>query len=525
MVSGMTIEGTVTADIPAGAATDAAGNPSSASTSMDNEVTFATNEAPALGAVTISNVAENGVATLRGTITDPDIGDTFTLEVDWGDTSPVETFNYPAGTTAFSETHRYLDDNPSGTPQDDYTVSLTLTDDDNGSATAALPVTVFNVAPVASAAPTTASAQYSDAAPEFTITGTDVAGDPMTASTQWSDGGPFVPGLPGGLTLTPGPCDVAVAANSRACTWAITGATTLPLGTYALRVSVADDDLGSTELDVTLSVGPEDATVAFDPANPVAVPVTAAGSNASEPFTLVAQVQETRPDVGSGPAPGDINLAQVMVTLEPVGPGPAVTTTCTPRGAVPPFDYDSVLTVECDFAGVPVNIYNAIARVEGGYYAGSGQGIVTVYDRSLGSTTGGGTYVDANGDRVNFGYTAKYHKKRGEAQGSLLVIRHTTDGIYRLKSNQIDSLAVGSGTSFSWASFRGTATYREPGDDAVGNYQFVVYVEDHATPGAGSDRFWVTAERASELAGGLAMDAPAADAARTLTGGNLVVHR
>jgi hypothetical protein len=29
--------------------------------------------------------------------------------------SPVQTFSYGAGTTAFSETHRHLDDNPTGT--------------------------------------------------------------------------------------------------------------------------------------------------------------------------------------------------------------------------------------------------------------------------------------------------------------------------------------------------------------------------------------------------------------------------
>ena len=45
-VSGMTTDGTVIASVPANAATDAAGNGSTASTSTDNTVTFIANRAP-----------------------------------------------------------------------------------------------------------------------------------------------------------------------------------------------------------------------------------------------------------------------------------------------------------------------------------------------------------------------------------------------------------------------------------------------------------------------------------------------
>ena len=84
------------------------------------------NLAPVLGAVAIASpIDEDGVATLSGTITDPGSADTFTLDVDWGDGSAVETFTYPAGATSFSETHQYLDDDPTGTPSDSYSVQLT----------------------------------------------------------------------------------------------------------------------------------------------------------------------------------------------------------------------------------------------------------------------------------------------------------------------------------------------------------------------------------------------------------------
>ena len=78
-VSGMTTDGTVIATIPAGAATDPAGNPSTASTSTDNTVTFVVNGAPT--ATVIDGRCPTGKA-VSGSITlslvDPD-GDPLTL--------------------------------------------------------------------------------------------------------------------------------------------------------------------------------------------------------------------------------------------------------------------------------------------------------------------------------------------------------------------------------------------------------------------------------------------------------------
>ena len=44
--------------------------------------------------------------------------------------------------------HQYLDDNPSGTPTDDYPIAVTVTDSDGASDTESTTVTVNNVAPV-----------------------------------------------------------------------------------------------------------------------------------------------------------------------------------------------------------------------------------------------------------------------------------------------------------------------------------------------------------------------------------------
>jgi hypothetical protein len=103
-----------------------------------------------LNVVVTPELDENGFATLSGSIVDPGTQDTFTLVVDWGE-GPAVTYSYAAGTTRFAETHQYLDDNPTGTPQDTYNISLTLSDDDSGSDSAAVSTLVKNVAPAIAA--------------------------------------------------------------------------------------------------------------------------------------------------------------------------------------------------------------------------------------------------------------------------------------------------------------------------------------------------------------------------------------
>jgi hypothetical protein len=72
--------------------------------------------------------------------------DSFVLVVDWGD-GLTETVPYPPGTTNFQQPHPYADDDPSGTPVDDYPISLTLLDSDGGSSQQVALATVHNVTP------------------------------------------------------------------------------------------------------------------------------------------------------------------------------------------------------------------------------------------------------------------------------------------------------------------------------------------------------------------------------------------
>jgi hypothetical protein len=102
---------------------------------------------PVIASVTGDTIDEDGTATVSGEFSDVGLLDTFTVTIDWGEGSP-ESFAYPAGSTGFSETHQYLDDNPTATSSDVYGITVTVTDDDSGSdSDDSAGVTVNNIAP------------------------------------------------------------------------------------------------------------------------------------------------------------------------------------------------------------------------------------------------------------------------------------------------------------------------------------------------------------------------------------------
>jgi hypothetical protein len=100
----------------------------------DTSIATISNVAPTVSNVTVTSLINgNDFATLSGDISDPGIGDTFTLTVDWGAGAPV-SYSIAAGATSFSVSHNYLSDVPVLTSGDTFTVTGTLTDDDGGSA-------------------------------------------------------------------------------------------------------------------------------------------------------------------------------------------------------------------------------------------------------------------------------------------------------------------------------------------------------------------------------------------------------
>ena len=192
------------------------------------------NLAPTLSNVAVTSpINENGSATLTGNIADVGTQDSFTLTVNWGD-GHTSDFTYPAGTTAFTETHQYLDDDPSGTPSDTYAIGLTLTDDDTGSTTASTSITVNNVAP------TVLAGSNVTAVPNAIIHFTGSISDPGTLDTffiTWNFGDSNT--ITG--TLTP--------AHAYASA-----------GTYTVTLTVMDDDTGAGTSSLVVTIVPRNCT-------------------------------------------------------------------------------------------------------------------------------------------------------------------------------------------------------------------------------------------------------------------------
>lgn len=257
------------------------------------------NVPPTLNLDAVATINENGVATFSGTITDPSSEDTFTLLVNWGDGSPVETFNYGAGTSNFSETHQYLDDNPSGDATNDYTISATLNDDDLGTDTKSTIVTVDNVAP---------SLQNFAVTPSITENGTVTLtgniSDPGTEDTftlvvDWGDNSAIETFTYAAGTL----------AFSETHQYRDDNPTGDASNNYTINASLTDDDLGNDTqtTDVTVNnVPPLLQNVTVTPSINEHGSVTLMGDivdpGTEDTFTLSVNWGEGAPEVVSFPA-------------------------------------------------------------------------------------------------------------------------------------------------------------------------------------------------------------------------------
>jgi Ca2+-binding RTX toxin-like protein len=160
----------------------------------DTAVIEITNVAPEITSLTLDApvINENGTITLSGTFTDPGTPDTHEIVIVWGDGLPDTVINLSNGERSFSTTHRYLDDDPSGSPSDNYTIDVRVTDDDGGVGTDSTTVTVNNVAPTIDTLAITATVDSIAAVGEtVTLTGSfsDVGTlDTHTVEVQWDDG-------------------------------------------------------------------------------------------------------------------------------------------------------------------------------------------------------------------------------------------------------------------------------------------------------------------------------------------------
>ncbi|HEV3083221.1 MAG TPA: Ig-like domain-containing protein [Gemmataceae bacterium] len=164
------------------------GTAGSAPAVVDLTITAAqTNTPPSNLALAIDPaIDENGTATLSGSFADPDAADSHTVVINWGPGEGITTLNLAAGRLTFSAGHQYLDDNPTGTPSDLYTVLVTVTDDHSASDSGSTAVTVRNVAPMAVITGPASGAAFT-AGTSITFTGAfSDAGTADTHTAQWT---------------------------------------------------------------------------------------------------------------------------------------------------------------------------------------------------------------------------------------------------------------------------------------------------------------------------------------------------
>jgi hypothetical protein len=188
-----------------------------------------TNVAPALSNVTVSpaTVNEGASVTLSGSISDAGSADAFVLTIDWGDGGTPELLSLPAGSTSFSRSHTYADDNPTGTSSDTNNVVLSLADDDGGKGTGSASVVVNNLAPSLSiAAPESGSLYAINATVNLSTSLSDASSlDTLTCSVNWDDD------ATASGTLAAGICTASHVYTAA--------------GVYTIQMTATDDDTGA----------------------------------------------------------------------------------------------------------------------------------------------------------------------------------------------------------------------------------------------------------------------------------------
>ena len=206
---------------------------------------------------------------------------------------------------------------------------------------------------------------------------------------------------------------------------------------------------------------------------------------------------------------------KIDVTLTPVAGGGSITRS----GLVP-------VSGVFDLGSIPLGCYDIAVTVNApNYYSDPYYDAFSVYDPTLGFATGGGWFYwpDETQDKTTFGFVTNYGKKGANFKGSLILVRHTEDGIYRIKSNALSGLSITSGSGYGTVSFSGKATYTDLSLETTGNYSFAMYAEDWNEPGSGNDFFWVRVKNGTVSADGLYISETAKDNLQQVVHGNIAI--
>ncbi len=155
---------------------------------------------------------------------------------------PTEVFQFAEGQRFFATNHQYLDDNPTVTPQDSYTVTVRIVDDDgDGEAFKSTTVIVKNVAPMSTSLTPPAAGVFEGDLTAFTFAFADPGTlDVHRYQVDWGDGSPST-------------AVTNVAGGDRAFTDSHVYADDKP-GGYTVKVTMFDDDSGQTTAEFNVLV-------------------------------------------------------------------------------------------------------------------------------------------------------------------------------------------------------------------------------------------------------------------------------
>ncbi|MGA7932632.1 MAG: hypothetical protein WCA35_03555 [Kovacikia sp.] len=193
-----------------------------------------------------SSIQESNTLVLSGSFINIDTRDTHNVIINWGDGSIPTLFTLGSGQRLFNAPHQYLDDNPSRTPSDNYTITVTVTDQDGDSGTNHSTISVANVAPTITRLALDSTSINENGTVTLTGTFTDPGlQDTHIATINWGDG-----------TTSSLPIDQRQLSRTFqiAHQYQDDNPTGTPFDILPITVTVADDDTGSAQASTAIRV-------------------------------------------------------------------------------------------------------------------------------------------------------------------------------------------------------------------------------------------------------------------------------
>ncbi|MGV0028927.1 hypothetical protein [Phormidesmis priestleyi] len=193
-----------------------------------------------------SSIQEGNALVLSGSFINIDTRDTHNVIINWGDGSIPTLFTLGSGQRLFNAPHQYLDDNPTGTPSDNYTITVTVTDQDGDSGTTQSAIAVSNIDPTVPRLVLDSTNINENDTVTLTGTFTDPGlQDTHIATINWGDG--TTSSLP-------------INQNRLSRTFQIThqyqddNPTRTPFDIFPITVTVTDDDTGFAQASTAIQV-------------------------------------------------------------------------------------------------------------------------------------------------------------------------------------------------------------------------------------------------------------------------------